>query len=106
MSSASLQTTTPSKMSALQNLLAMLMAAPLYLLSSLCPVLGFNSTHISLQELTKTVAGSSVTLEWHHEGRSSEAIDPTHKGPVLTYLAKVPDATTATSPSSLNWFKM
>ncbi|KAH0605717.1 uncharacterized protein H6S33_004174 [Morchella sextelata] len=51
-------------------------------------------------------AGSTVTIEWHHEGRTSQAIDPTHKGPVLTYLAKVPEATTATSPSSLKWFKI
>ncbi|KAI5780129.1 glycoside hydrolase family 61 protein [Geopyxis carbonaria] len=51
-------------------------------------------------------AGSTVTLEWHHEGRTSEAIDSSHLGPVITYLAKVPDATTATSPSSLGWFKI
>jgi len=51
-------------------------------------------------------AGSSVTLEWHHEGRNSQAIDPSHKGPVSAYLAKVADATTATNPSSLGWFKI
>ncbi|RPA88260.1 glycoside hydrolase [Ascobolus immersus RN42] len=51
-------------------------------------------------------AGSSVTLEWHHGGRDTQAIDPSHKGPVITYLAKVPDATTATNPASLKWFKI
>ncbi|KAH8151405.1 uncharacterized protein LAJ45_04609 [Morchella importuna] len=51
-------------------------------------------------------AGSTVTMEWHHGDRTTQAIDPSHKGPILTYLAKVPDATTATSPSSLKWFKI
>ena len=51
-------------------------------------------------------AGSTVTLEWHHDGRQSQAIDPSHKGPIITYLAKVPDATTATTPWTLDWFKI
>lgn len=51
-------------------------------------------------------AGSTVTLEWHHGGRDTQAIDPSHKGPISTYLAKVDDATKATNPASLNWFKI
>lgn len=57
-------------------------------------------------KLTKSLAGSSVTIEWHHDTRTSQAIDPSHKGPVITYLAKVPNAAAANSPASLNWFKM
>ncbi|KAI5852025.1 glycoside hydrolase family 61 protein [Tricharina praecox] len=51
-------------------------------------------------------AGSTVQLEWHHGGRDTQAIDPSHKGPVITYLAKVPDVVSATAPESLNWFKI
>ncbi|KAK2749133.1 hypothetical protein FQN55_003836 [Onygenales sp. PD_40] len=51
-------------------------------------------------------AGGSLTLEWHHEGRDSEAIADSHKGPVITYLAAVDSAGSATTPENLGWFKI
>ncbi|KAG8934170.1 hypothetical protein FRC03_002356 [Tulasnella sp. 419] len=50
-------------------------------------------------------AGSVFTAEFHHESRSSQGIDPSHKGPTIAYLAKVNDART-TSASGLKWFKI
>jgi cellulase len=53
-------------------------------------------------------AGSSVSLEWHHTSRdaaSSDSDDPiaaSHKGPIITYMAKVSDASTATDVTSLS----
>ncbi|KAL0636603.1 hypothetical protein Q9L58_004448 [Maublancomyces gigas] len=67
-----------------------------------CNVNGANPVTAKLS----VAAGSSVTLEWHHETRTSQAIDPSHKGPVLTYLAKVPNAAAANSPATLGWFKI
>ncbi|PGG98856.1 hypothetical protein AJ80_09452 [Polytolypa hystricis UAMH7299] len=51
-------------------------------------------------------AGGSITLEWHHEGRNTQAIDASHKGPILTYLAKVGSATSERNPANLDWFKI
>jgi hypothetical protein len=65
-------------------------------------------------------AGSVFTAEFHHESRSSQGIDPSHKlvsliylmkspsyiyyrGSVIAYLAKVSDATTS-SASGLKWY--
>ncbi|KII90867.1 glycoside hydrolase family 61 protein [Plicaturopsis crispa FD-325 SS-3] len=56
-------------------------------------------------------AGETVTTEWHHTlagadpSDSADPIDASHKGPVLTYLAKVPDAT-QTDVTGLQWFKI
>ncbi|KAG8929581.1 hypothetical protein FRC03_003238 [Tulasnella sp. 419] len=50
-------------------------------------------------------AGSTFTAEFHHESRTSQGIDPSHKGATIAYLAKVSDATTA-SDQGLNWFKI
>ncbi|KAG9103176.1 hypothetical protein FRC06_011876 [Ceratobasidium sp. 370] len=56
-------------------------------------------------------AGATITHEWHHTldsaGTSDTAdpIDPGHLGPVMVYLAKVPDAT-QTSVTGLKWFKI
>ncbi|KAL1864655.1 hypothetical protein VTK73DRAFT_5739 [Phialemonium thermophilum] len=53
-------------------------------------------------------AGSTVTIEMHQQpgDRScgSEAIGGAHYGPVMAYLTKVPDATTA--DGSTGWFKI
>ncbi|EWC46811.1 hypothetical protein DRE_04056 [Drechslerella stenobrocha 248] len=54
---------------------------------------------------------STLTMEWHHgtEGPnpldSSDPVDPTHKGPIMVYLAKVDDALTPTV-TGLKWFKI
>lgn len=56
-------------------------------------------------------AGARVTAEWHHTLRGAEPnnpsdpIDPSHKGPVMVYLAQVPSAT-QTSVTGLKWFKI
>ncbi|KAG9083431.1 hypothetical protein FRC06_004534, partial [Ceratobasidium sp. 370] len=56
-------------------------------------------------------AGATITHEWHYglNGRdtsdASDPIDISHLGPVMVYLAKVPDATQATV-TGLKWFKI
>ncbi|KAG9084476.1 hypothetical protein FS749_005205 [Ceratobasidium sp. UAMH 11750] len=56
-------------------------------------------------------AGATITHEWHHglNGRdtsdASDPIDISHLGPVMVYLAKVPDAT-QTTVTGLKWFKI
>ncbi|KAG9121200.1 hypothetical protein FRC07_002948 [Ceratobasidium sp. 392] len=56
-------------------------------------------------------AGATITHEWHHglNGRdtsdTSDPIDISHLGPVMVYLAKVPDATQE-SVIGLKWFKI
>ncbi|EOD52980.1 putative glycoside hydrolase family 61 protein [Neofusicoccum parvum UCRNP2] len=56
-------------------------------------------------------AGATVTAEWHHTlaGYSAtdgdDPISASHKGPVIAYLAKVPDAT-AETVTGLSWFKI
>ncbi|KAG8700118.1 hypothetical protein FRC08_004919 [Ceratobasidium sp. 394] len=32
-------------------------------------------------------AGDVVTIEWSHDNRNDDIVDPTHKGPVLVYIA-------------------
>ncbi|KZT41821.1 hypothetical protein SISSUDRAFT_1126182 [Sistotremastrum suecicum HHB10207 ss-3] len=56
-------------------------------------------------------AGATIQHEWHHTLTSqfgsdnADPIDPGHLGPVIVYLAKVPDAT-QTSVTGLGWFKI
>ncbi|KAG9122989.1 hypothetical protein FRC07_000393 [Ceratobasidium sp. 392] len=56
-------------------------------------------------------AGATITHEWHHGGSgadpsdTADPIDASHLGPVMVYLAKVPDATQATV-TGLQWFKI
>ncbi|KAJ7676162.1 glycosyl hydrolase family 61-domain-containing protein [Mycena rosella] len=66
----------------------------------------------ALPNTTITVpAGAQVTAEWHHtlDGAdptdSQDPIDPSHKGPVITYLAKIPNAQQSTV-TGLQWFKI
>ncbi|RPD62199.1 hypothetical protein L226DRAFT_551726 [Lentinus tigrinus ALCF2SS1-7] len=73
---------------------------------------GINPYH---QPISTTVinvpAGSQVTAEWHHTlsgadpSDSADPIDPSHKGPVMAYLAKVDNATSL-SVTGLKWFKI
>jgi len=55
-------------------------------------------------------AGSTVKVEWHHVNRSQKGGDDpiaeSHKGPIISYLAKVNNAGTVTDVNSLNWFKI
>jgi len=63
------------------------------------------------QVVINVTAGSQMTAEWHHTlagavaGDTADPIDPSHKGPVIVYLAKVPSAT-QTSVTGLQWFKI
>ncbi|KXN88104.1 putative endo-beta-1,4-glucanase D, partial [Leucoagaricus sp. SymC.cos] len=73
---------------------------------------GINPYHQPVSQKVITVpAGAQVTAEWHHtlDGASpsdpADPIDPSHHGPVLAYLAKVPDATSMTV-TGLKWFKI
>jgi hypothetical protein len=56
-------------------------------------------------------AGANLTAEWHHglntanTGDPSDPIDSSHKGPVITYMAKV-DSATQTTVTGLKWFKI
>ncbi|PAV19161.1 glycoside hydrolase family 61 [Pyrrhoderma noxium] len=56
-------------------------------------------------------AGSQITTEWHHTldsagtGDPADPIDSSHKGPITTYLAAVPDATQS-DVTGLKWFKI
>ncbi|KAH7054230.1 glycoside hydrolase [Macrophomina phaseolina] len=56
-------------------------------------------------------AGASVTAEFHHTLKGldpSDGDDPisaSHKGPIIAYLAKVPDAK-QTTVTGLSWFKI
>ncbi|QRW11838.1 glycoside hydrolase family 61 protein [Ceratobasidium sp. AG-Ba] len=56
-------------------------------------------------------AGATITHEWHHGGNgpdpsdSSDPIEASHLGPVMVYLAKIPDATQA-DVTGLKWFKI
>ncbi|CCA67656.1 related to cel1 protein precursor [Serendipita indica DSM 11827] len=56
-------------------------------------------------------AGATLTAEWHHDitganpSDASDPVDPTHKGPIMAYLAKV-DSALQTSVTGLKWFKI
>ncbi|KIO24778.1 hypothetical protein M407DRAFT_25835 [Tulasnella calospora MUT 4182] len=70
-----------------------------------------------VKPFSKTVinvpAGSTVQAEWHHvlqpngydPSDKADPIDPSHLGPTIAYLAKVPDATQE-SVTGLRWFKI
>ncbi|EJF60005.1 glycoside hydrolase family 61 protein [Dichomitus squalens LYAD-421 SS1] len=72
---------------------------------------GVNPYHQPVSQAVINVpAGATVTAEWHHvlnqtAGDSADPIDSSHKGPVISYLAKVPDATQSTV-TGLQWFKI
>jgi len=73
---------------------------------------GINPYNTPLPNTTITVpAGSQFTAEWHHTlagadpSDSQDPIDPSHKGPVISYLAKIPNAL-QTNVTGLQWFKI
>ncbi|KZW01401.1 hypothetical protein EXIGLDRAFT_760893 [Exidia glandulosa HHB12029] len=63
------------------------------------------------KDVITVAAGAQVTAEWHHTlagadpSDSADPIDPGHLGPVMTYLAKVNNAT-QTDVTGLKWFKI
>ncbi|KAL0577156.1 hypothetical protein V5O48_004832 [Marasmius crinis-equi] len=69
------------------------------------------STLTSSSTVIDVPAGGEVTTEWHHtsdgptEGDGDDPIASSHKGPIITYLAKVDDAATA-GVTGLQWFKI
>ncbi|KAI0366888.1 hypothetical protein BV20DRAFT_951183 [Pilatotrama ljubarskyi] len=73
---------------------------------------GINPYHQPISKAIINVpAGSPVTAEWHHTlagadpSDSADPVDPSHKGPVMAYLAKVNNATDLTV-TGLQWFKI
>ncbi|KAJ6506332.1 glycoside hydrolase family 61 protein I [Mycena vitilis] len=73
---------------------------------------GINPYHQPLPNTTITVpAGAQVTAEWHHTlagadpTDSQDPIDPSHKGPVMSYLAQIPNAQQS-DVTGLKWFKI
>ncbi|KDQ53033.1 glycoside hydrolase family 61 protein [Jaapia argillacea MUCL 33604] len=73
---------------------------------------GINPYHQPISQAIITVpAGASVTAEWHHTLNGADPTDPadpidkSHKGPVISYLAKVTNAT-QTNVTGLKWFKI
>ncbi|EJC98512.1 uncharacterized protein FOMMEDRAFT_187182 [Fomitiporia mediterranea MF3/22] len=73
---------------------------------------GINPYHQPISQAIITVpAGATVTTEWHHtlDGADpsdpADPIDKSHKGPVMSYLAKIPNATQS-DVTGLKWFKI
>ncbi|KAH9936772.1 glycoside hydrolase family 61 protein [Epithele typhae] len=72
---------------------------------------GINPYHTPISTAVIDVpAGATLTAEWHHTlnqaaGDPSDPIDASHKGPLISYLAKIPDATQS-SVTGLKWFKI
>ncbi|KAK0205800.1 glycosyl hydrolase family 61-domain-containing protein [Desarmillaria ectypa] len=70
---------------------------------------GINPYHMPISTTIVTVpSGSTVTAEWLdgvNSADSSDPIDSSHKGPVMSYLAKVNNATQTDVASSV-WFKI
>jgi len=63
-------------------------------------------------QVIEAKAGSKIGMWWGHviggaqyANDGDNPISPGHKGPVMTYLAKVDNAATA-SPNGLRWFKI
>ncbi|KAK7681568.1 hypothetical protein QCA50_015301 [Cerrena zonata] len=62
-------------------------------------------------DVAQVPAGAQVTAQFHRTSAGylgpdpSDPLDPTNKGPVLAYLARVPDATQS-DVTGLSWFKI
>ncbi|EIN04298.1 glycoside hydrolase family 61 protein [Punctularia strigosozonata HHB-11173 SS5] len=72
---------------------------------------GINPYHTPISTAIVNVpAGATVTTQWHHTlnqvaNDPADPIDASHKGPVMTYLAKVENATSL-EVTGLKWFKI
>jgi lytic cellulose monooxygenase (C1-hydroxylating) len=40
----------------------------------------------------KAAAGDKITFEWYHESRGDMIIDPSHMGPIITYISQYTDS--------------
>ncbi|KAK0648184.1 glycoside hydrolase, partial [Cercophora newfieldiana] len=38
-------------------------------------------------EFVKAAGGDTLTFEWFHDSRNDDIVDPSHKGPIITYVA-------------------
>ncbi|KAJ3030600.1 hypothetical protein HK097_005608, partial [Rhizophlyctis rosea] len=51
-------------------------------------------------------AGGNISVKFHHgDPNGGDVIDPSHKGPIMFYLAKVADSASSAAPTS-GWFKI
>ncbi|KAF7770773.1 CAZyme family AA9 [Agaricus bisporus var. burnettii] len=73
---------------------------------------GINPYHQPVSRAVINVpAGAQVTAEWHHTLNGAEPNDPadpidaSHHGPVMAYMAKIPDALQS-DVTGLRWFKV
>ncbi|KAF3936814.1 Endoglucanase-4 [Dactylella cylindrospora] len=72
---------------------------------------GINPMGPAPQDILDVPSGATLTMEWHHGGNGpdpndlSDPVDPSHKGPIMVYLAKVDNALTQTV-TGLKWFKI
>ncbi|KAG6839748.1 hypothetical protein C0991_011986 [Blastosporella zonata] len=73
---------------------------------------GINPFHQPIsQTIISVPAGATVTTQWHHtlagadSTDTADPIDSSHKGPVISYLAAIPNAT-QTDVTGLKWFKI
>ncbi|KAH8799256.1 glycoside hydrolase family 61 protein [Flagelloscypha sp. PMI_526] len=71
---------------------------------------GINPYHQPLStKVITAAAGSTITTQWWYSlnngTTSPEVIDASHKGPIMTYLAKVSDPL-STTVTGLKWFKI
>ncbi|KAI0655315.1 glycoside hydrolase family 61 protein [Cubamyces menziesii] len=77
----------------------------------ICNGAGINPYHQPVSQAVIDVpAGATVTAEWHHTldqqpNDPTDPIDASHKGPIISYLAKVQDATDM-DVTGLQWFKI
>jgi len=62
-------------------------------------------------DVIEIAAGDKFGMQWNHNiegpspGDGDDPIAPSHKGPVMVYMAKVDDASTANG-AGLSWFKV
>ncbi|KAF3253539.1 hypothetical protein TWF192_003792 [Orbilia oligospora] len=80
-------------------------------LASAALAIGAASAHTIFQELWVNGVAQGHTVEWHHTlagrdaGDTADPVDPGHKGPIMAYLAAVPNALQE-SVTGLKWFKV
>jgi len=60
-----------------------------------------NVNNSPVPQTIEVTAGDVVTIEWSHDNRNDNIVDPTHKGPVLVYIAP-----TASNGRGAVWHKI
>ncbi|KAG8696460.1 hypothetical protein FRC09_008505, partial [Ceratobasidium sp. 395] len=61
-----------------------------------------NVKNSPVAQTIEVVAGDVITMEWSHDNRGDDIVDPTHKGPVMVYLAP----STASNGAGAVWHKL